>query len=119
MKSQCGSALVWCRNLLAGWDRFWFTPADPATLAAVRICTGLVLLYTHLTCTFDLLSFVGPDAWVDAVGQLVRHASLRHRLGLAGRRVVEQDYHVERGGQLWLDVLRDLHASSIPTRKPA
>jgi hypothetical protein len=66
VKSLCEPALAWCRNLVAGWDRFWFTPADPATLAAVRICTGLVLLYTHLTCTSDLLSLVGPDAWVDA-----------------------------------------------------
>ena len=61
-----------------------------------------------------------PAEWVEAVGQLVRDAGLRRRLGLAGRRLVEHDYHVERGGQLWLDVLRELQASSsITTRKPA
>lgn len=61
-----------------------------------------------------------PDAWVEAVGKLVRDADLRRRLGLAGRRVVEQEYHVQRGAQLWLEVLRDLQASSSnPNRKSA
>lgn len=55
----------WCRGLIGGWNRFWFTPADPTTLAAVRICTGLVLLYVHLACVADLTQFVGPSAWVD------------------------------------------------------
>jgi hypothetical protein len=48
------------------WNRFWFTPADPTTLGAVRICTGLILLFTYLSCTPSLLSFVGPNAWIDA-----------------------------------------------------
>lgn len=50
----------------AGWNRFWFTPSDPRTLAAVRICTGLVLLASYIPCAFDLMSFVGPNAWIDA-----------------------------------------------------
>lgn len=57
---------AWCRDLAAGWDRFWFTPADLTTLAAIRICTGLVLLYVHGGCSLELLNFIGPDAWVDA-----------------------------------------------------
>lgn len=55
-----------------GWNRFWFTPADPTTLGAIRIGTGLMLLYIHLGAIADLSHFVGPEAWIDpaAVGQL-------------------------------------------------
>jgi hypothetical protein len=53
------------RDLLRGWNDFWFRPADPATLGMVRICTGLILLYVHLTCAAWILDFVGPEAWVD------------------------------------------------------
>jgi hypothetical protein len=53
-------------NMVAAWNRFWFTPTDPTTLAAVRICTGLVLLYSCIACTPSLQSFVGPSAWIDA-----------------------------------------------------
>jgi hypothetical protein len=55
-----------CQRIGAGWNRFWFTPADPTTLGAVRICTGLVLLYAYLTCSSELLSYIGPNAWMDA-----------------------------------------------------
>lgn len=53
-------------GLVHGWNRFWFTPADPTTLAAVRICTGIVLLYIHLTCLNQVLNFIGPDGWIDS-----------------------------------------------------
>ena len=60
------------------------------------------------------------DAWVEAVGRLVCDAALRHRLGRAGRRLVEQQYHVQRGAELWLQVLHALQASStLPIRKSA
>lgn len=42
------------------WNRFWFTPADPATLGLVRLLAGLILFYTHLVWTVDLLGFLGP-----------------------------------------------------------
>lgn len=48
----------------SGWDRFWYTPADPATLAAVRILAGAMLLYTHFIWSLDLLDFFGPNAWL-------------------------------------------------------
>ena len=60
-----------------------------------------------------------PDEWVAAVGRLVCDANLRHRLGLAGRRLVEQEYHVQRGAELWLDVLRGFEASTLRFRKSA
>ncbi|MBV8078552.1 MAG: hypothetical protein JO284_19240, partial [Planctomycetaceae bacterium] len=35
------------RSLAAGWDAFWFTPADPTPLGLLRVLTGAMLLYTH------------------------------------------------------------------------
>jgi hypothetical protein len=55
----------WLRQWAAGWDRFWFTPRLPHTLAVIRIATGAMLFYTHLVLAFDLLSFLGPHAWVE------------------------------------------------------
>jgi hypothetical protein len=49
---------------LAGWNRFWFAPADPATLGLIRILAGAMLLYTHLVWTLGLADFFGADAWV-------------------------------------------------------
>ena len=48
-----------------GWNRFWFTPADPATLGLIRICAGAMLFYTHLVWSFDLAAFFGPNSWLD------------------------------------------------------
>ena len=45
---------------LTGWNRFWFSPSDPATLGFIRICTGAMLFYTHLVWSKDLLGFFGP-----------------------------------------------------------
>jgi hypothetical protein len=51
-----------------GWTRFWFTPSDPTTLSAIRLLTGLVVLYLHATLSLDLIAFFGPNGllpWVD------------------------------------------------------
>src|SRR5262245_18602021 len=47
-----------------GWNRFWFTPADPASLGLVRILTGLMLFYTHLVWTLDFDAFLGEHPWI-------------------------------------------------------
>lgn len=52
-------------RFMRGWNRFWFRPADPAPLALVRICCGIVLLYVYLSYTTDLQEFFGADAWID------------------------------------------------------
>lgn len=49
-----------------GWNRFWFTPSDPATLGAIRICAGFMLFYTHLVWSKDLLGFVGTEGRLSA-----------------------------------------------------
>ncbi len=52
-------------GIAKGWDKFWFSPADPYTLAVIRILIGLLAFYVHLTYSWGLLSFVGADAWCD------------------------------------------------------
>ena len=54
----------WLADVIAGWNCFWFTPVDPATLAVIRICTGAMLFYTHLVWSFDLDSFFGGNPWI-------------------------------------------------------
>ena len=36
-----------------------------AMLGVIRILTGSVLLYIHVSCVGEALNFVGPHAWVD------------------------------------------------------
>ena len=51
-------------GIVDDWNQFWFTPVDPATLSAIRVCAGLMLLYTHLIWSLDLRAFFGPRGWV-------------------------------------------------------
>jgi hypothetical protein len=53
------------RGTAQAWTRFWFTPTDPATLSAIRILAGLMLLYTHAIWSIDLVEFFGPQSWVN------------------------------------------------------
>ncbi|MFM2093564.1 MAG: hypothetical protein RIS70_688 [Planctomycetota bacterium] len=46
------------------WNRFWFTPSQPHTLALIRILGGSMLFYTHLIWSLDLEAFLGKDAWI-------------------------------------------------------
>ena len=48
-----------------GWDRFWFTPSDPATLGLIRLLAGLMVCYTHLVWTLDLEAFFGSQSWLN------------------------------------------------------
>ena len=50
-------------ELWQAWNRFWFTPADPATLALIRLLAGGLLLYTHFIWSFDLRGFLGADGY--------------------------------------------------------
>lgn len=46
------------------WDTFWFTPANPATLSAIRVFAGAMLFYTHLIWSFNLNGFLGYNGWI-------------------------------------------------------
>lgn len=58
----------------ANWNCFWFTPADPATLALMRILAGAMLCYTQAVWMLDLQAFFGADSWLnrDVVGVMQR-----------------------------------------------
>src|SRR5207237_1575800 len=55
----------WLGDAGRGWDRFWFTPALPHTLALVRICGGAMLLYTHAVWSLNLNAFLGRNSWLN------------------------------------------------------
>lgn len=50
---------------VGGWTRFWFTPSRHETLALIRIFTGMMIFYTHLVWSTDLLGFFGPNGRID------------------------------------------------------
>jgi hypothetical protein len=52
------------RTTGSAWNRFWFTPQDPATLGLIRVFAGAMLFYTHLVWSLDLLAFFGPQGWL-------------------------------------------------------
>lgn len=64
------------RVLADAWDRFWFTPTSTATLAAVRVAFGAVVLAWALSLAPDLFSFFSEE------GVLPAQPSERFWLGL-------------------------------------
>ena len=52
-------------GLVAAWDRFFFTPANPAPLGLIRIATGLLLLWSFGWLAADLRGYLGWEGWVD------------------------------------------------------
>jgi hypothetical protein len=55
----------WFRGLWDAWNRFWFKPEQPHTLAMIRILGGAMLLYTQIIWTINQGMFLGPDSWLD------------------------------------------------------
>jgi hypothetical protein len=62
---------LYARNLLElsgllyrGWQRFFFTPADPTTLGLIRILVGLILLWNFANIGLDLRDYLGSDGLV-------------------------------------------------------
>ncbi len=43
------------------WNRFWFTPSDPALLGVLRVLVGGMLFYTHLVWSLELHAFFGAE----------------------------------------------------------
>jgi hypothetical protein len=67
------------RGIHDGWNRFWFTPSDPAALGMIRILAGAMLFYTHLVWSLDLSGFFGEHAWLTtgAIGSLPGHSAYK------------------------------------------
>jgi hypothetical protein len=54
------------RHCWEAWDRFWFHPRSPLTLALIRIATGGMLAYMHAIWLLRLEDFLGPQALITA-----------------------------------------------------
>jgi hypothetical protein len=52
-------------RMASAWDRFFFRPADPTTLGLIRICCGLIAVYTLVAFTYDLENLFGKHAFID------------------------------------------------------
>ncbi len=63
----------WSAEIVSGWNRFWFTPSDPHTLALLRILAGAMLFYTHLVWAKDLIAFLGPHSWIPREASMQLH----------------------------------------------
>lgn len=64
MNRPAHAMATWTTDIVAGWNRFWFSATQPHTLALIRILAGLMLFYTHAVWTLDLMAFLGPDGWL-------------------------------------------------------
>jgi hypothetical protein len=52
-------------GLVQAWQRFWFTPTDPVGLHALRMLTGLLLLFWLLTLAGHEEALFGLNGWFD------------------------------------------------------
>ena len=57
------------------WNRFWFTPSDPATIGLMRWLAGSMLFYTHLVWGVDLTGFFGQGGRLPVEFTLKYHES--------------------------------------------
>lgn len=100
MEMVTDSARDWLQTLVRHWNNFWFAPSQPHTLAAIRIATGAMLLYTHLVLSLDLLAFLGNQAWLD--NQTIRDL----HIGTIGPRTADLGrsylWHIQSPLLLWL-----------------
>ena len=64
MRAVVGDARNFVVDAWTAWNKFWFTPSDPATLSLLRLLVGAMLFYTHLVWSLDLEAFIGPDGWL-------------------------------------------------------
>ena len=55
---------TWSQQWQRAWESFWFTPADPRPLAAVRIVVGLTALIYLWSFSYDLARWFGPHGLV-------------------------------------------------------
>ncbi len=56
-----GSFHEYFLNWGKAWNQFWFTRRAPDVLGIIRIMTGSIVFYTHLTWTKELSTFMAAD----------------------------------------------------------
>lgn len=74
-----------------GWNRFWFTPTEPTTFAALRIGAGVMSFYYVATFSFDLLRLFGPRGMLPI--EVVQ--------GWLGGKPLSLLNYAETAGELW------------------
>jgi hypothetical protein len=47
-----------------GWNRFWFTPSDPYPLGLIRLLTGCLATFLHLTLLPDVVRLFATGGWL-------------------------------------------------------
>lgn len=92
MNSILRAIREWALGFPRLWDKFWFTPSAPHTLAVIRILGGFMLFYTHLVWCKDLMAFLGPDSWIP--GEAARSIQ-------PGPMVWSYLWYFESAGVLW------------------
>lgn len=52
-------------SIRSGWDRFFFTPADPTALGLIRVGVGALLFWNLLVYGLDLFGWLGRQGWAN------------------------------------------------------
>jgi hypothetical protein len=86
-------------SVFRGWDRFWFSRMDPTTLCFIRLFCGLLTFYVHLTYSWGLLSYVGPEGWIDH--DLARYIQRDAQIYVQGTGWDEELKQVGTGNYFW------------------
>ena len=96
MTNERGALGAWIDDWVALWNRFWFTPSDPATLGLIRILAGAMLFYTHLIWSLALTDFFGPQGWLSRVRCLAATSYVKLRI-----KVGDYLWWIESPAALW------------------
>ena len=73
MRRLLAEAMAYLRHVSraahAGWNVFFFSPADPTTLGLMRIAVGLLAFWSLLVFGLDLHDYFGSTGWAAAAIQ--------------------------------------------------
>jgi predicted DCC family thiol-disulfide oxidoreductase YuxK len=53
------------RTAIQAWNTFFFRPSDPTPLGLMRVCVGLLVLWSMAVYGIDLADFFGSAGWAD------------------------------------------------------
>jgi len=59
----------------------------------------------------------GEDQWIEKLSSLIEDPELRHAMGLAARKTVEERYSVKANAPKFLDVIKEVHAKNRRDRR--
>lgn len=74
---------------IESWNQFFFGKASPRLLGLMRICAGLLVVYTFYSYTYDLTPFFGAKGWYNL--ELRKKVSLESPMTLPMENWTSQD----------------------------